>query len=81
MTIKAAVIEASSTWGLSRAEDLPSLPEANGTVAVVITLSGTATLISMLFSALLLRDVERVTRGVLLGALLVVVGVSLISLY
>lgn len=53
---------------------------ANGTVAVVITLSGTSPLVATVGSAVFLRDLERVTRGVTVGAVLVVVGVALISL-
>jgi uncharacterized membrane protein len=51
-----------------------------GRVAVVDSLAATAPLFTTLFSAVLLRDVERVTRGVVLGALLVVVGVVLITI-
>lgn len=50
-----------------------------GRVAIVDSLAATAPLFTTIFSALLLRDVERVTRGVVLGALLVVVGAVLIT--
>ena len=50
-----------------------------GRVAVVDPLAATAPLFTTLFSAALLRDVERVTRGVVVGALLVVVGAVLIT--
>lgn len=51
-----------------------------GRVALVVTLAGTSTLFATGLSALLLTDLERVTRGVALGALLVVAGVVLITL-
>lgn len=51
-----------------------------GNVAVVATLAGTSALFATFFSYLLLRDLERVTRRVVLGAGMVVVGVSLITL-
>lgn len=52
----------------------------NGPVAIVVTISGTYTLFASLFSYLLLRDLEKVTRGVVIGATLVVVGIAIISL-
>lgn len=55
-----------------------SLP--GGKVAIVDSLSSTAPLFTTLFSFLLLKDVERVTRGVAGGALLVVVGAALVTL-
>lgn len=51
-----------------------------GRVAVVDSLAAMAPLFTTIFSAILLRDVERVTRGVLLGAVLVVVGAVLITI-
>lgn len=51
-----------------------------GRVAIVSSLVGTSPLFAALFSALLLRDVERVTRGVAAGAVLVAVGVVLLTL-
>jgi len=51
-----------------------------GRVAIVDSLAATAPLFTTVFSALLLRDVERVTPGVVLGAVLVVVGAVLITL-
>lgn len=50
-----------------------------GRVAIVDPLAATAPLFTTVFSAALLRDVERVTRGVVAGALLVVVGAVLIT--
>ena len=50
-----------------------------GRVAVVDSLAATAPLFTTIFSAALLRDVERVTRGVLLGAVLVVAGAVFIT--
>ena len=48
-------------------------------VALVDSLAATAPLFTALFSAVLLRDVERVTRGVVFGAVLVVLGAVLIT--
>jgi len=50
-----------------------------GRVAVVDSLAATAPLFTAIFSAVLLRDVERVTRGVVVGAVLVVLGAVLIT--
>ena len=50
-----------------------------GRVAVVDSLAATAPLFTAIFSAVLLRDVERVTRGVVFGAVLVVIGAVLIT--
>ncbi|SIQ72791.1 Uncharacterized membrane protein [Haladaptatus litoreus] len=54
-----------------------ALPE--GRVAIVDPLTGTAPLFTTLFAYFLLRDVERVTRGIVAGALLVVVGAGIIT--
>lgn len=51
-----------------------------GRIAVVDPLVATAPLFTLLFAAALLRDLERVTRGVVAGAALVVVGAVLITL-
>jgi len=51
-----------------------------GRVAIVDPLAATAPLFTTIFSAALLRDVERVTRGVVLGPLLVVGGAALITM-
>ena len=50
-----------------------------GRVAIVDSLAATAPLFTTVFAAVLLRDVERVTRGVVAGALLVVVGAVLVT--
>ncbi|WP_336001542.1 EamA family transporter [Halorientalis halophila] len=50
-----------------------------GRVAVVDSLAATAPLFTTVFAAVLLRDVERVTRGVVVGALLVVVGAIFVT--
>lgn len=50
-----------------------------GRVAVVDPLAGTAPLFTTLFAALLLGDLERVTKGVVAGAALIVVGAALIT--
>ncbi|WP_435344305.1 EamA family transporter [Haloarchaeobius sp. HRN-SO-5] len=55
-----------------------SLPE--GRVAIVESLSSTAPLFTTAFAFFLLRDLERVTRGVVAGAVLVVVGAALVTL-
>lgn len=54
-----------------------ALPE--GRVALVDPLTGTAPLFTTFFAYFLLRDVERVTRGIVAGALLVVVGAGIIT--
>ncbi|WP_232700420.1 DMT family transporter [Halobacterium wangiae] len=51
-----------------------------GRVAVVDPLAATAPLFTTVFAAVLLRDLERVTRGVVVGALLVVVGAAVVVL-
>ncbi|MFB6130133.1 MAG: EamA family transporter [Salinigranum sp.] len=51
-----------------------------GRVAIVTTLAGTSTLVATAFSYFVLDDLERVTRGVVGGAVLVVVGITLITL-
>lgn len=60
---------------------LLSLFEAfdRGPVALVDPLAGTAPLFTTVFAALFLRDLERVTRGVVAGAVLIVVGAGLIT--
>ena len=51
-----------------------------GRIAIVDPLVATAPLFTLLFAAVLLRDLERVTRGVVAGAALVVVGAALITI-
>ena len=51
-----------------------------GRVAVVDPLAATAPLFTTVFAALLLRDLERVTRGVVVGAALIVVGAAVVVL-
>jgi len=51
-----------------------------GRVALVDPLEATAPLFTIVFAAALLGDVERVTRGVVAGAVLVVVGAVLVTL-
>lgn len=50
-----------------------------GRVAIVDPLAATAPLFTLVFAVIFLRDVERVTKGVVGGALLVVVGIVLIT--
>jgi DME family drug/metabolite transporter len=52
----------------------------NGRVAIVTTLVATSTLFATVFSYLGLGDLEEVTRGIVAGAILVVVGVGVIVL-
>ncbi|WP_158058096.1 DMT family transporter [Halorussus halophilus] len=67
--------------GTLTAVALLSLFEAldRGQVAVVDPLAGTAPLFTTLFAAVFLKDLERVTRGVVAGALLIVVGAAVIT--
>jgi uncharacterized membrane protein len=65
--VLAGVFSASGLFALFHALSL-------GEVTVVDPISGMATLFATLFSYFLLRDVELVTRGVVVGAMLVVVG-------
>ncbi|WP_339105328.1 DMT family transporter [Haloterrigena salinisoli] len=51
-----------------------------GRIALVDPLVATAPFFTLLFAAVLLRDVERVTRGVVAGAALIVAGAVLITL-
>lgn len=55
-----------------------AIPE--GRVALVDPLVATAPLFTAVFAAVFLRDLERVTRGVVVGGLLVVGGVALVTL-
>ncbi|MFC7044485.1 EamA family transporter [Halobacteriaceae archaeon GCM10025711] len=52
-----------------------------GPVAIVDPLAGTAPLFTTLFAAVLLRDLERVTWGIVAGAALIVAGAGLITLF
>ncbi|WP_144904340.1 DMT family transporter [Halobellus captivus] len=52
-----------------------------GRVTVVDPVSAMAPLFSALFTYLFLRDVERVTHGVIVGAMLVVFGGALVTVY
>ena len=67
--------------GLITAVALLSLFEAfnRGRVALVDPLAGTAPLFTTIFAAVLLGDLERVTKGVVLGAAMIVVGAALIT--
>jgi drug/metabolite transporter (DMT)-like permease len=51
-----------------------------GRVAVVDPLAATAPLFTTVFAGVLLKDLERVTKGVVLGAALVVVGAAVVVL-
>lgn len=50
-----------------------------GKVAIVDPLAATAPVFSTIFSAVLLRDLEQVTRRIVAGAVLVAVGVAIIT--
>ncbi|MFC4407991.1 DMT family transporter [Haloarchaeobius iranensis] len=50
-----------------------------GRVAIVESLTSTAPLFTTVFAYFLLRDLERVTRGVVVGAVLIVVGAALVT--
>jgi uncharacterized membrane protein len=52
-----------------------------GQVTVVIPISSTGPFFALIFSALFLRDVERVTLRIVLGACLIISGVLLITLW
>ncbi|MFB6149352.1 MAG: EamA family transporter [Halobacteriales archaeon] len=67
--------------GLLTAVALLSLFEAfdRAPVAIVDSLGGTAPLFTTVFSYFLLKDLERVTRGVVIGAGLIVIGATLIT--
>ncbi|MFC4359164.1 EamA family transporter [Halobium salinum] len=56
-----------------------ALNHPQGTVAVVDPLAATAPLFTAVFAYFLLGDLESVTRGVVVGAALVVVGVALVT--
>lgn len=49
-----------------------------GVVAVVDSITALSPLFTAFFAYFLLRDIERITRGIVVGALLIVVGVTLI---
>lgn len=59
---------------------MAALDLESGRVALVDPLVATAPLFTVIFAAVLLRDFERVTKGVALGAALIVVGAALITL-
>ncbi|MFB6133644.1 MAG: EamA family transporter [Halanaeroarchaeum sp.] len=50
-----------------------------GKIAIVDPLAATAPLFATVFAAVLLRDLEKVTRGVVVGAALVAIGVGIIT--
>lgn len=56
-----------------------ALAHPEGRIAVVDPLVATAPLFTVVFSAIWLRDLERVTRGVIAGVLLVVLGAALVT--
>jgi drug/metabolite transporter, DME family len=52
-----------------------------GKVSVVIPISSTGPLFSLIFAALFLRDVERVTSRIVLSAVMIIGGVVLLTLW
>ena len=52
----------------------------DGRIAIVDPLVATAPLFTIVFAAVLLRDLERVTKGVVAGAGLIVVGAAMITI-
>jgi len=56
-----------------------ALGHPEGTVAIVDPLAATAPLFTTVFAYFLLGDLERVTRGVVAGAALIVLGVALVT--
>jgi uncharacterized membrane protein len=52
-----------------------------GQVTVVIPVSSTGPLFALTLSALFLRDVERVTLKIVIGASLIIAGVLLITMW
>ncbi|WP_435117998.1 EamA family transporter [Halolamina sp. C58] len=56
-----------------------ALGHPQGTVAIVDPLAATAPLFTTAFAYFLLGDLERVTRGVVVGAALIVLGVALVT--
>ncbi|WP_049979332.1 EamA family transporter, partial [Halolamina rubra] len=56
-----------------------ALGHPDGTVAIVDPLAATAPLFTTVFAYFLLGDLERVTRGVVAGAALIVLGVALVT--
>lgn len=59
---------------------LTALAAPAGRIVIVDPLAATAPLFTTLFAYLLLRDLERVTRGVVVGAALIVIGGAAITL-
>jgi drug/metabolite transporter (DMT)-like permease len=53
---------------------------SRGAVVIVDPLVGTAPLFAVLFTYLLLKNIERITRGVVLGAVFVIIGAVFIAL-
>lgn len=54
---------------------------ASGSIAVVTGLIGAAPLFGLVLSAILLRDVEKITKRVVAGSLLIFLGVVLITVF
>jgi uncharacterized membrane protein len=73
--VLSGVITAGGLLSLFAAFALP-----DGRVALVDPLVATAPLFTAVFAAVFLRDLERVTRGVVAGGVLVVIGVALVTL-
>lgn len=52
-----------------------------GRVSIVVTLAATSSLFAIFLSTVFLGDLEKVTRGTVVGAMLVVLGIVLITLF
>lgn len=70
----AGVVTAISIFSLFTALSLPA-----GRVAIVDALAATSPLFTVAFSSVLLRDLERITRGIVVGSFLIVLGVIFIT--
>lgn len=58
-----------------------ALGHEGGSIAIVDPLAGTAPLFTTVFAYFLLDDLERVTKGVVTGAALIVVGAALVTAF
>ena len=52
-----------------------------GSVSVVSSLMGTSPLFSLMLSAVLLKDTEKITKNVVIGSIVIVAGIIIISMF
>jgi uncharacterized membrane protein len=52
-----------------------------GSVSVVSSLMGTSPLFSLMLSAILLKDTEKLTKNVIIGSIVIVAGIIIISMF